>query len=79
MVKCPKTIVCNSCHIVNDFEYDDKVLSQNEELYDFTTSYFVAESAFDENDIEKMTKKCKATSQLIMKNETGKLIACKLV
>ena len=41
MIKFPKTIVCDFCQVVVDFEYGDYILSQNGELYDFTTSYFV--------------------------------------
>ena len=68
-----KIIVCNCCQILNDFEYNDDVLSHNEELYNFTTSYFVTEPAFDGNNIEEITTNLKSNKSIeYEQNETAK-------
>ena len=55
-IKCPKTIVCNSFQTMNYDEYDKDCLNHNEEVYSFTTSYFVTKPVFDQKSIKKFTK-----------------------
>ena len=58
-IKCPKISICNSCQSMNDYENDKGVLLDNEEVYNFTTSYFVTEPAYDLKHIEQITNNLK--------------------
>ena len=58
-IKCPKISVCDSCQSVNDYEYYNYVLIDNEEVYYYTTSYFVTEPAHDRQNIEEIANKLK--------------------
>ena len=52
-----KTSTCNSCKDVNDCGCYKDVFIENEEVYNFKTSYFVTEPAYDENNNEEITNK----------------------
>ena len=49
---------------MNDDEYDNGYLNQNEEVCDFVTSYFIAEPVFDEMMMEKITTKLKTNKTM---------------
>ena len=59
IIKYPKTSIWNSCQSVNDYEYYNYVLIDNEEVYYYTTSYFVTEPAHDRQNIEEIANKLK--------------------
>ena len=42
-IKLKKTNICNLCQTMNENEYDNDDLNNNQEVYYFTTSYFVTE------------------------------------
>ena len=54
-----KKSTCNSFKDVNDCGCYKDVFIENEEVYNFKTSYFVTEPAYDENNNEEITNKFK--------------------
>ena len=57
LVKCPKTIVCNSCQFADAFapNNNNEKCVPMEEVYNFVTSYFVQTSISDIENIGELT------------------------